>query len=283
MNQVNFHFFNVNNGDSILVEIVDDKNTFYVVVDTYFIKRNGAIYCPALEYLKSQKAKAISSIIITHFHKDHFTGIEEYFNNFEVHKLCIPPVISRKSSSFDNIIESYKKEIGNTMRRTNDGQILSELESLIFLIDYIKKNEDKVQEIEGKEMKFRIPELNEDIGVVYLPVAKFKGALVKKILDSKFSLNTFPQMNDMSVAICFTLFENRILLTGDSTFNQWREHIRQMKVDGVTNLGINILKASHHGSKNNNSDDIFNYFFKKMTKKKNIFLFLLMGDLILIM
>lgn len=139
MNQINFHFFNVNNGDSILVEIITDTNIHYIVIDSCYIKKNNSFISPTLEYLKKQNAKTISAIIITHFHKDHYTGIENFFDNFTINKLCIPPVISRKSSSFDKIIQLYKKKIKKTLLTTNDDQIFRELDSLVFLIQYLKK------------------------------------------------------------------------------------------------------------------------------------------------
>lgn len=271
MQKFTFHFFNVNHGDSILVELEVGSEKFYIIVDTYFVKKNNRTVNPALEYLKNQNVSTISSIIITHFHKDHYTGIEDFFDNFEVQKLCLPPVISRNSKSFSRIIEKYKKKIGETLSIVNDNQIFSELRSLIFLIDYMKKNEDKIEEIEGKESYFRIAGVKHDIGTIFLPLARFKGALRNKILNEDFRLDTFPEMNDMSVAICFNCSSNKILLTGDSTLKQWKEHKKRMAKDGVFNLDVNALKSSHHGSKNNNTEELFDYFLSKESKDKHIF------------
>ncbi len=68
-------------------------------------------------------------------------------------------------------------------------------------------------------------------------------------------------MNDSSIAFCLNCYGHKILLTGDSTFTQWREHKRQMSWDNITNLKINSLKAPHHGSKYDNNEELYEYCF----------------------
>ena len=272
MDEVNFHFFNVNNGDSIVLELIKERKSFYLLIDSHSLIKNNTITYPAIEFLNSKNVKSLAAVVITHFHKDHITGIEKILSEFEINKLCIPPVISRKASSFEKKLAQYKEKLLETINITSDDQVISELTSLAHIIKYIKNNEDKIQELEGRESIFRIADIDIALGKVYLPVPRFKGALGDKIIHGNFQLDTFPEMNDMSVAICFTFFDQNILLTGDSSLRQWGEHKRQMKFDNIDNLNISLLKVSHHGSKYNNTQELYNYFFKSYTPKKNIFI-----------
>ena len=93
MKEVNIHLLNAGKGESIVVEFVSEPNK-YVVIDSNLIKINSKFINPAYEFLKSKKVNEISSLIVTHLHKDHYNGIELLLHNFEIEKIIIPPFLS---------------------------------------------------------------------------------------------------------------------------------------------------------------------------------------------
>ncbi len=153
---VDFHVFNVNHGDSILVEIKNTESK-YILIDCNVIRKNGIFFNPAFEYLKSKNAKKINALVITHFHFDHIFGVDEILNSFEVEKLFIPPVFCKEAEIFKKLLEKYRKKIIEVSLNTSDILINRQILSMAALLKFIKNNLNKVEEVSGKEMVFRAP------------------------------------------------------------------------------------------------------------------------------
>lgn len=268
MKGINFYFLNVGEGDSTVVEIEDTQNA-YILIDCNLVKRKQAYSNPALEFFQSRNINKIDAVIISHFHKDHFFGIEDILN-LNIGKICIPPVLSRKSKQFDNILNKYKSKLKKVLDCTNDELPIKQVNSFAHLIKYIVDNEDKVEELSGPESNFRISSINSSLASIYLPLLKFKGVLFKKIMGEDFTLDNFKEMNDLSAAILFNHFNKKVLLTADSTLSQWKEHKKNMLRNGINNLAIDYLKIPHHGSRYNMNADLLDYL---TDSKKDISIF----------
>ncbi len=167
--------------------------------------------------------------------------------------------------------EKLRDKIKEIRNLTADEVVNSYIKSLAYLIHYITNNEEKVEEAIGKEQVFRVPELDEFTGTIFLPLAKIKGILQQKIETGNFELDAFPTMNDASIALKIDFLGKKILFTGDSTLPVWLEHKRQMDRDGIDNLDIDFLKVSHHGSRENNTDELYEYIFKNFDTLKHVF------------
>lgn len=270
--EININFLNAENGDSIVIEFVSDSSK-YIVIDSNLVKQDTGTICPAYEYLKTKNASTISALIVSHLHEDHYNGIENILNNFAIKKIVIPPFLSTKSKVYNKIIDSYKRKIKETVERCSDDDILQYCKSLIHLIHYISKNDNKIEEAAGKESVLRFPDIDGLISIVYLPLRKTKGVIHHLINNNDYDLNSFPQMNDSSIAMCLDYHGKKILLTGDSTLAQWQEHKRQMSWDNISNLDVNFLKVPHHGSKYDNKESNYKYFFNfnKNGKERYVF------------
>lgn len=269
---VNVYFFNAGEGDSIVIEIIQEDSK-YIVIDSNLITIDSKKINPAYEFLMKNKASSISALIISHLHQDHYNGIELLIRDFDVEKIIIPPFLSTKSNIFNKIVDSYRKEIDQITKRCSDDDILQYCKSLAYLIHYISNNDHKVEEASGKESILRLKGVNWIEFIVYLPLKKIKGVLHQLIINHEYSLNNFPSMNDSSIVICLNCFGKRILLTGDSSISQWSEHKRQMARDGVENLDINFLKVPHHGSKYDNKEELYKYLFNfEKNQEKTIFI-----------
>jgi beta-lactamase superfamily II metal-dependent hydrolase len=267
------HFFNVEHGDSILIEIEDNKENYYILIDSKLIKTNNEYINPAYEFLKSKNVNILNGLIVSHFHKDHISGIEYFFDksHFTIEKIYIPPVLSGKSEVFDRQIQKFKDKIVEVLNQTTDELILKQTESFTQLIAYLTQNDETTQELFGPETILRIPGITIKLGVVYLPLKKIKGTLYQKIEKGNFELDHFPEMNQMSIVVLIDIFGQKILLAADSTIDQWIEHMRQMR-GSIGNLGISFLKAPHHGSKHNNTKKLYEYFFDNFSENKYIFI-----------
>lgn len=269
-NSINVHFLNVDKGDSIVIEFCAEVNK-YVVIDSNLIKRNGQFINPAYELLKSKNIEKISTLIVSHFHKDHYNGVEHLLNNFDIDKVVMPPILSTKSNIYNKTIRKYAASVRDLANRSANKETFQQAISLAFLLYYLTNNEDKIEEAAGHELILRFPDIPET-ALVYLPLKKIKGVLQQKIASDSFDPNFFPEMNDASIAFILDCFGHKILFSSDSTYNQWREHKSIMLKNGINNLGIDLLKVPHHGSKNNNNKDLYSYFFKNNANKKDIFI-----------
>jgi beta-lactamase superfamily II metal-dependent hydrolase len=273
-NSINVYFLNVQQGDSIVIEFCADDVNRYVVIDSNLIKKDNVFINPAYELLKSKEVEKISTLIITHFDKDHYNGIEQLLQNIDIDKIVIPPVLSNKSKVFDDkIIKKISDIAKDLIYRSADEEIVQHSESLAYLIYYLTNNETKIEEGTGKESILRFPDIPEITATTYLPFKKIKGILRQKVIsDGNFNQDHFLNMNESSIAFKLACFGCTILFTGDSDYKQWRDHKNLMLKDNITNLGIQFLKAPHHGSKYNNNEELYSYFFKQDNNQKYIFI-----------
>ncbi|MBN1998949.1 MBL fold metallo-hydrolase [candidate division KSB1 bacterium] len=263
--KINVYFFNVGDGESILIEFISET-TEYVIIDSNLTSINGEKINPVYNFLQGKKVTSISTLVITHLHQDHYNGIEKILKTFDIKKIVIPPFLSRKSKQYNKILDQYKKKIRELLNRTDDSDIGQYANSLANLLNYISNNDNKVEEVSGRETILRFPDVKKFTAMVYLPLKKITGVLHKLFEQDDFDLNHYPQMNDSSIAFCLNCFDHRLLLTGDSTKTQWSEHQRSMLRDGINCLFIDILKVPHHGSKHNNTERMYKYFFNKNKK-----------------
>jgi len=270
IDEIKFHFFEVGRGDSILVEIVAGE-TYYVLIDSNQLKRNGRYVNPAYDYLKSRGVNKLVAIIISHFHSDHIFGIEKFLDEFEIQQIYIPPILTRRSKVTDEMYDKIIGEIKRTSKGTNDEEILSEMRSLTKLVKFIKTNQNIVLELEGPENTIRLSNFEDRFAFALLPLAKFKGELFTKVLSDEFCLNTFSTQNDTSIAILMEIFGHKIVLAGDSTKKQWMEHRRQRRKYS-NNIKAQFLKVPHHGSKEDNDLDVFEYILTDRFEECHIFI-----------
>jgi len=258
--------FNVLHGDSALLEVENNGEYSYLVVDC---NTNGECQVPVYNYLKSKGVTNINGILVSHFHQDHIDGIDKLLSSeFTIGRIFIPPVLDNNSEIHNKLISKYREEITKVLARTDDDLLASKLSSFATFLRYIKDNAKIVEECAGRESKFRVPGFPKEIeGTVYLPLRKMVGVIKQTIKNGEFGLDKFPNINDASIAVAFEFNGNKILLAGDASPTQWNEHKRQMTSHGIYSLDVNCLKAMHHGSKYNNTNPIFKYVFSSINNK----------------
>lgn len=264
------HHFNVGHGDSCIVMHEDDCCKRYIVIDSNKAKRGGKSINPAYVFLKKNNVEFIDMLIVTHLHFDHLYGIEDFFENFKIKRLILPPIFSNDSDTHNKLIIKYKDKIREAYGHSKDDEVIGKLNSLARLLHFASNNEHLVEEGAGYNSEIMIPGADDLRMRIYLPVKKMKGLLHQKIIEGNFDLSFFPDMNDASVVLSVEYKDKKILFSADSTLKQWDEQKRLMCNNGITNLGVLISKASHHGSKDNNDNGLFEYQLKTTEEKKYI-------------
>jgi hypothetical protein len=180
-------------------------------------------------------------------------------NNFDIGKLLIPPLFSQKSGKFKAILAQYRSKVKDVLKRTEDRTVIQEMNSLTELLSYIYQHEAKIEEQCGRENLLRFPSLPDLDCRVLVPLPKLKGIIHQKIMDGKFDIDPFPEMNDFSIGFWIEFAGFRCLFTGDSGDAVWTEHKRQMKAGGCLNLRSHFVKSPHHGSTDGNSEEFYDY------------------------
>lgn len=110
-----FHFIDVGNGDSSLIQ----SEGYNVLIDTGEDIYSGKL----LEYLSEFNVDKIDLFILTHPHSDHMDGLDEILNNIYVEKIVLPDIETDRTIIKD-YIDSY-----NSIR---DNKVI---------IEYVKKDD----------------------------------------------------------------------------------------------------------------------------------------------
>lgn len=264
----NVHIFNVNHGDSIVIELIHEEITRWIVIDSNRVRRNNTDVVPALAFLQSKGVTQIDTVILTHFHGDHYSGLEQILNSFAINRLIIPPVFSEKTTTFNNQIAKIKGKVSDLINRSSDDELGKRAYSLAFILKFIVENEDKIYAAEGPETVLRIQGISEPIGKIYLPLKRIKGQLRQIIEKGDFEIDSFKNMNDASVVMSLEFGSHKLLFGADSTYVQWHEHKRLMARSGVSGLHLNGIKVLHHGSDHNNNEDLYSYLLTTENDKR---------------
>lgn len=101
-NHTKVNFINTNQSDCILIESAS-KN---VLIDT----ADEGAYSDVEKFLKDKKINNLDLIIITHYHDDHYGGLDKILKNFKVEKVLLPTFYAEESekNKVINTLESYK-------------------------------------------------------------------------------------------------------------------------------------------------------------------------------
>jgi len=264
MSELRVRVFDVGHGDSILAEYVGARGTtHYILIDCKESFREGKRVVPAYEYLKNKGINTIDLLVVTHLHKDHYSGIEVLLDNLEIRKIVVPPFVTGGSGMFRRLLEKYFDEVKVVLDRTDDPEVESVAKSIVSLLAYMVNHDDKLEEATGPNSLISVFECEDLVVRIYLPLKKVKGQLAAQIMQQDFTFEPFPSMNDASIAMELEVEGHKILFGGDSTLTQWREHRRMKRRDGVHYLSVSSLKVPHHGSKYNNTVEIYKYLLGK--------------------
>ncbi len=102
------HFFNVAEGDSILLEYEKDNEIFRVLIDAgrkYLPESSGSLRHTADYYLQKLNISYIDALVITHFHVDHVEDLPVIMKTVRfgsIYSTYFPPDPSRRVDGIDS-------------------------------------------------------------------------------------------------------------------------------------------------------------------------------------
>lgn len=258
-NECFLHIFNVQHGDSLLLEFPDNK--FGVIDCKYHDNQSIDDDPPVLAYLKKRNVEHLEFICLSHPHLDHYHGLwkvcQYYSENDRTFKYFISPCISLKE-----IAESYK---ANSIRRYELTK-LYEYSQQLAIHNFKYKKKLKYYRWTPFTPDFNlIPFLDlKDMSIIkFSPVAeaveKIKNDLIQ---NKKVNLNKI----SMSWFLFFFNKQVKILFSGDTENYSWDRmfEIFENKKD-IENLKCDLIKIAHHGGKSSFSKTLL----EKITYKQS--------------
>ncbi|MFH1478524.1 MAG: MBL fold metallo-hydrolase [Candidatus Omnitrophota bacterium] len=100
---VKVHVIDVGYGDSILIELPSKK---IILIDT----GTSEYVQEFIKYLEDIHIKDIDTLILTHPHENHFSGIESLIEKCKVHNFYINDDVSRAEEGYKEVMEKVKEK-----------------------------------------------------------------------------------------------------------------------------------------------------------------------------
>lgn len=246
---------NVGNGDSIVTQYIDpDGNSSFGVIDSNVVKGTTAV--KAVDKLNELGATNLSFVMLTHPHLDHYLGLHQVFQNFDVETFYSFPI------GLDRV--NHAKKLAELAARSTDSDSESIRRSSLELIQILHDAKHKAAEwieLSGPGMLITPIGFHGVDLKAALPMRKYKGGFYELIKDFDLSIMSTDHANDISVAVDITYKNQKIMLGGDASKKNWLESKRQLARAKITNLGANVFKIPHHGSRADNTKSTMDYVF----------------------
>jgi beta-lactamase superfamily II metal-dependent hydrolase len=239
------HVLNVGHGDSAVVELRDNGNTSYGVIDS---NRHGGGPVP-LRKLRELGANELSFVCLTHPHKDHYTGLFELLRAFEgrTHHFYSFP--------FGELINNPARlrTLAQKYRALRDGQddpeVTRGINEFLQIIKFATERftPDNWIECAGEDLRIAPPGFANLIIKTILPPRKAKGDYFQRIASPEVAIAENPKDNDLSIALQIDYLGHKVILGGDGTLNNWINH-RRWQERAHAPIQTRVVKLPHHGS-----------------------------------
>lgn len=255
---LNLHFLNVENGDCIIVEYINDGKKSFGLIDCNRTSRRAS---PARDKLRSLGADHLEFVCITHPDADHYTGILDVLDAYDgrISAFLTFPLASLLTDQ--DRLKKYARKLIELAERGDDEEIASRhlefVEILRVATDRFLPN-DWI-EVTGDHDRIGISGF---AGVEFFgigPPKRTRGAIVQTVLDPA----AFSEVdnNEVSVALEICYAGRRITLGGDAIDDNWIWHRKYRKKLGL-NITSDIVKLPHHGSRRDNAAETLDDFFR---------------------
>lgn len=212
-------FLDVGHGDSIVLTVTDKKglNRAVIVDSGNHIKTRN--------YIRDNKIDIVDYIIITHFHTDHYRGINALIDSLTNSGIVIKNIcwekdkVYRKPEEQKTYVTFTTKLLENHLKLGIDNGV-----KRFSNTDYIKLSIDDVDEI--------------DVSIIY---------------PNNFAANNFSDknVNNTSTVLKIEYKNKKIILPGDLEGEGWQilnSYLKDLKCD--------ILKMPHHGDYFNSMEGV---------------------------
>jgi beta-lactamase superfamily II metal-dependent hydrolase len=255
---LSLHFLNVGRGDCTIIELkTHDVHAFGLVDCNRTITRHS----PAKDKLIQLGAKKLAFVCVTHPDSDHYTGILDVLEYFEVEQFITYPILNSLSSKslFKKLLIQYKE----FAKGQDNSQISKSIVELIKILLHAEKNflkQGNWNEVTGY--------YNEQ-AIAGFPGIGFFGVMPPAAVKGRFSqaLNqgqvgaTFNN-NDLSAGLLVQYAGQQILLAADVPGANWDTY-KKIQRRLSSKIQSSICKIPHHGSKHDCNDSFVELVFGK--------------------
>ena len=253
-----FHIQNVGQGDSIIVEHHDGQCHSFGVVDSNIVSGETP---KALTRLQELGAQQLSFVCLTHPHRDHFRGLSEIMQAFEgkIDQFIIFPAGEYIGANARDLAKKYR-ELAKSQDDPDVTKSAWELVRIFALIDK-SKGFASVAEYAGPHNQVPVQGFNGVEVMCVLPFRKFKDTYLQKIRRNDPTIFESEEENDLSLVLLFRYQGVNVLLGGDATKKNWREHMNHQHTRGLNPIHSTAVKIPHHGSKHDCTADVLEVAF----------------------
>jgi hypothetical protein len=250
MGVLSIHVINAGVGESIIVGLPNDK---WGVIDCYASNLADPSSNQTLRFLRKQNVSSLEFLCLTHPHYDHFRGLKQLLERFNVRYfwrfgafssidlkrtfLRYIQISARGSGEVDLIEDADELEwsLAEPIRRLK----ASKIEKIIFLADVKHLYPFPPGSEPDIEIKSIAPSSNS--------IVRYQDELYKCFDDQKMLVNRLPfqRHNDVSAAISIRYRKARVILCGDVEVKSWKDIEDDLDPNELAAVGV---KVSHHGS-----------------------------------
>lgn len=237
-------FKDVGQGDSIIVEWIKDG-----------INKIGIIGCckkgkinPTLIHIENLKYSEIEFIILSHPHKDHYSGLFELLKYIEKNKIIVKRFSQTIMLAGPTVYWKYFEINSSDSRQLK--QIIKKIREL-FELNLIKKNDTL---LDGKSFK-----IEDNIELECLAPCTDDVGLYQKIvkLDADINLKEASHAaNLLSTVIKLQIDDNFILFTSDAECSALLGIINNYSAK-FKGAKFHVCQLPHHGSEKNNYEEFW--------------------------
>ena len=244
------HFIDVGQGDSIFVELPDDKT---MLIDAGPRSAGAAV----VDYINGLNYETIDYLILTHSDEDHSGGMPGVLENFEVKNIYRPFVLAdndkilTEPDDLDGLYSQTEINVCST-------QIYANFIKLAYAETYdsgaskakVNVNYDGLTIVSSSEsepyaIEFHSPTV---VGDEKIPSTKTNGYPTKKYANS--------DANSISPIITVDFDGTVFMFTGDATEETEEDFLANLdEGDKVLCSNVEVLKLAHHGSSTSSSQE----------------------------
>lgn len=258
---VGLHIFGNSHGtgESIVVNL---PNGSWGVIDCCAREFDDPSSNGVLQFLRSRDVTELSFVALTHPHADHYLGLDQLFEAFEVKEFWRPGSLDRLH--LQQILHNEKI----TAVATGSAQAKSSAASLERLFGRIsecrKAGRLRILEVSPNKVLYRLgEEFHSSCEIIGIAPSGNQNDKYFEQLSAKFLggvvIETRPTIDHNLISSAFHIRygKTRIILGGDVEVHGWAD--AQAEV-GKNELRATLVKVSHHGSTNGYCDDLWENF-----------------------
>jgi len=253
---LDIHVLNVEHGDSIVLDLKTENQRAFGVIDSNCRANTKP---KALALLEKLGAERLSFVALTHPHKDHYRGLLEILKAF--HGRIDKFYLFNIGDIGPKRVKQLAKPYLDAAARQDDAEITQIAAEFVGIIKYIYENmQNDIVLLGGESLELFPPRFDGPKIFSILPPLKAKGAYFQRLTTGDPAICENIADNEMSSAFRILYGKSDIVLGGDGTIANWRNHRRAVHFrDDYINA--DVVKLPHHGSEHDCSDEVLNYLF----------------------